>query len=227
MLNGANSGGAFEQFVASGGEEAALRDGAAPVAGAPHALQRDGDRARRSDLANKVDGADVDAELQRSRGDQQRGFRRSSACARRPGVTSARGCRDGTPPGLRPAAPPGDGEALGQTTRIDEDQRRAMLQRQRGDAVVDLVPHFVAGDGPIRMAGTSTARSSCAGGQFDDGRIRPSRCRSESARPFIGFCVAERPMRVVGVMRQRSGARARSPGARRACRRRRRESRRR
>ena len=31
-------------------------------------------------------------------------------------------------------------------TRVDEDQRRAMLARKLRDAVVDLVPHLVGGD---------------------------------------------------------------------------------
>ncbi len=44
-------------------------------------------------------------------------------------------------------------DALGQPARVDEDQRGAMLADQLGDAVVDLVPHLVAGDRrPVRRA---------------------------------------------------------------------------
>ncbi len=39
------------------------------------------------------------------------------------------------------------GEALGETAGVDEDQRRAVLHGQFGEAVVDLAPHFIAGDG--------------------------------------------------------------------------------
>ena len=71
LANGANRGGAFQQVVARGGEEAAFGDGSAPVTGAADALQRDGDGARRVDLADQVDGADVDAEFERRGRDQQ------------------------------------------------------------------------------------------------------------------------------------------------------------
>ena len=46
---------AFEQFVARRREDAALRNRAAPVAGAADALQRHGDRAWRTDLADQID----------------------------------------------------------------------------------------------------------------------------------------------------------------------------
>ena len=69
--NGANQRGALDQFVARGGEEAALRLRADPVARAADALQRDRDRARRADLADQIDGSDVDAELERSRRDHR------------------------------------------------------------------------------------------------------------------------------------------------------------
>ena len=71
LANGANRGGAFQQFVARGGEEAAFGDSATPVTGAAHALQCDRDGARRVDLADQIDGADVDAELERRGRDQQ------------------------------------------------------------------------------------------------------------------------------------------------------------
>ncbi len=64
LANGANRGRAFQQVVARGGEQAAFGDGSAPVTGAAHALQRDRDGARRVDLADQVDGADVDAEFE-------------------------------------------------------------------------------------------------------------------------------------------------------------------
>ena len=42
VTNGAHERGAFEQFIARGGEKAAFGNGAAPVAGASDALQRNG-----------------------------------------------------------------------------------------------------------------------------------------------------------------------------------------
>ena len=47
-----HQGGAFEQLIASGREQATLRQSADPVTRATDPLQSDGDRARRSDLAN-------------------------------------------------------------------------------------------------------------------------------------------------------------------------------
>ena len=61
---------ALDQVVARGGEEASLGNRAAPVAGAADALQGDGNRARRTDLAHQIDGADVDAEFERRGRDQ-------------------------------------------------------------------------------------------------------------------------------------------------------------
>ena len=61
---------AFDQVVARQREQPALRHAADRVAGAADALQEAGDRARRAELADQVDVADVDAELQRRGGHQ-------------------------------------------------------------------------------------------------------------------------------------------------------------
>ena len=66
----AEEGGLLEEVVAGGGEEAAFGDGSAPVAGAADALHGDGDGAGGGDLADEVDGADVDAEFERGGGDE-------------------------------------------------------------------------------------------------------------------------------------------------------------
>src|SRR5215471_17834824 len=36
-------------------------------------------------------------------------------------------------------------QSFGQPSRVDEDERRAMFQRQRGESIVDLAPHLIAG----------------------------------------------------------------------------------
>ena len=59
------------KVVARGGEDAALRYGSAPVTGAADALQSHGNRARRVDLADKIDGANVDTKFERGGRDQQ------------------------------------------------------------------------------------------------------------------------------------------------------------
>ena len=66
----ADEGGALDELVTGGGEEAAVRAEAEGVAGAADALQEGGDAAGRADLADEVDGADVDAELEGGGGDE-------------------------------------------------------------------------------------------------------------------------------------------------------------
>src|SRR5579864_608378 len=44
-------------------------------------------------------------------------------------------------------------DALGQTPRVDKDERRTMLRGQRGDAIVDFAPHFVGSDGTKLASG--------------------------------------------------------------------------
>ena len=62
---------AFDELVARQREEAPLGRPADGVAGAADALQEGRDRARRAELADEIDLADVDAELQRGGGDQR------------------------------------------------------------------------------------------------------------------------------------------------------------
>ena len=50
--------------------------GAAPVAGAADALQRDGNRARRADLADQIDVADIDSQFERRRRHERAQFAR-------------------------------------------------------------------------------------------------------------------------------------------------------
>ena len=63
-------GGLFKKIVAGGGEEAALGDGATPVPGAADALHGNADVAGGRYLADEVDVADVDAELERGGSDE-------------------------------------------------------------------------------------------------------------------------------------------------------------
>ena len=62
----------LEQVGAVLGEDAPARDGSELVAGPPDPLQAARDRLRRLDLHDEVDGAHVDAELERRRGDEAR-----------------------------------------------------------------------------------------------------------------------------------------------------------
>ncbi len=71
LPDGADQRRAFEQLIARGGENAALGHRAAPVTRAPDALQGHRNRARRADLADQIDAADIDAQLERGGGHQR------------------------------------------------------------------------------------------------------------------------------------------------------------
>ena len=62
---------ALDELVARQRKQPALGRAVDRVAGAADALQEAGDRARRAELADEVDVADVDAELERGGGDQR------------------------------------------------------------------------------------------------------------------------------------------------------------
>src|SRR5207248_4778737 len=68
----ARDDGRLEQVGPELRKDAALRDRAQLVARAPDALQPAGDRLRRLDLYDEVDGAHVDAELEARRRDEAR-----------------------------------------------------------------------------------------------------------------------------------------------------------
>ena len=61
---GPHQGGTFEQLVTARREEAAVRSQPQRVAGAADPLQEGGDAARRADLADEIDRADIDAQLE-------------------------------------------------------------------------------------------------------------------------------------------------------------------
>ncbi len=131
---------AFDQFVARQREQPALGRAVDRVPGAPDPLQKARDRARRAELADQIDIADIDAELQ-GRGRHQR-FQRAmlqpllgveplllgKAAVMRGHLIGAEPLRQ------LPRHP------LGQPAGVDEDQRGAVRLDQLGQAVVDLLP---------------------------------------------------------------------------------------
>ena len=65
LVHGAGDGGAGDQVGAVLGEDDAFADRADVMAGAADALHAAGDRGRRFDLDDEIDGAHVDAEFER------------------------------------------------------------------------------------------------------------------------------------------------------------------
>ncbi len=145
--HGADQGGALDELVAAGGEEAALRLEAEGVTGAADALQEGRDAARRADLADEVDAADVDAELQGGGADQRLELALLEA------LLDAQ-----TPVAGEAAVVAGDrvlaetlaqvvGDAFGEAARVDEDEGRAVGADQPGETLVDVGPLLASGDG--------------------------------------------------------------------------------
>ena len=138
---------ALDQIVAGLGEQPALWRADHRVAGAADALQQRRDAPRRSELADQVDVPDVDAELERRRRDDglhvavlepalrvEPAFLRQAAMMRGD-VLVAQPVRE-TPR-----------DALGHLARVDEDERGAVLENQRRQPVVVLLPHLARHDG--------------------------------------------------------------------------------
>ena len=113
------------------------------MAGTADALQEGRDRARRTDLADEIDVADVDAELER--GGRHQGLE----------FAALEPLLGGEPQLLGHAAVMGgDGlfaepvgqlarDAFGHAPRVDEHQRRAVLRDELGQAGVDFPPHVL------------------------------------------------------------------------------------
>ena len=134
---------ALDQIVAREGEQASLRRAGHRVAGAPEPLKQRRNPVRRADLADEIDRADVDAELERRRRDE-----RFESTALQP--------RLGVEPSLLRQAPvmSGDGvlaqpiaevprRALRHAPRVDEHERGAMTADQGGQPIVVLLPDLV------------------------------------------------------------------------------------
>ena len=146
--HGANRRRALHELVAGERIEDALGYGAEPVAGAAHPLQQGRDQPRRPDVAHQVDVADIDAELERSRGDNDRDVAALQALlgqqARLPGQAAVVGGH------LALAQPLAQlmGNAFDEAAGVDEDDRRPMGLHLGNDPLVDLVPQLVGRDRP-------------------------------------------------------------------------------
>ena len=169
-----------------------LRHRAHPVPGAADALQRHGNRARRSDLADQVHRADVDAQLERSRRHHRAQL---AALQARFGVEAQPPREAAVVRQHRLAQPLGQvmRHALGQPPRVDEHQRGAMRGDQLRQPVVDLLPHLVAGHRAQFVARHFHRQIHLAAvADLHDLRARRS---ENSATSSIGFTVADSPMR--------------------------------
>ena len=100
---------ALDQLVARQREQAALGRAVDRMPERPTRCRKAGDRARRAELADQIDLADVDAELQRGGRHQRLQLRRASAAVRRRAAAPWRGCRGARSPDRRSGAPTAGG----------------------------------------------------------------------------------------------------------------------
>ena len=144
---------AFDELVAGEREEAPLGQAIDRMPGTPDPLQETRDRMRRTELANQVDLADIDAEFERGGRHQrlQRAalealfgvqplFLGETAVMRRHLIF--------TEPLRKLACRP-----LGHATRVHEDQRGTMRCDQLGQSVIDLLPDVARHHGFERRGG--------------------------------------------------------------------------
>ena len=92
-------------------------------------------------------------------------------------------------------------QALGETAGVYENEGGAVLSGQCGDAVVNFVPHFVGRNWAKLAGGNFDAQIQLAtmADLYDD-RIGACCSAEEILRQVrMGFCVAERPIRVRGL----------------------------
>ena len=133
---------ALDELVSGQGKDAPLGDGADLVSRAPDPLQERRDGARRSHLADEVHLADVDAELQRRRGDQ--GLQLAALQA----LLGLQPMGTGQTPVMRRYRVVAEvlaevgGEPLREASRVHEDQGRAVRFDERHEADVELGPHL-------------------------------------------------------------------------------------
>ena len=146
-----DQGRAFDQFIARCREKPALRHGADPVAGTSHALKRHCNGARRSDLANKIHVAYVDAQFQR------RGRNHHTCLARLqpffggeanlPRKASMMGSDGLCSQRFLEAILKMMRNALDKPARVDENKCRPVFVDKRGEPVIHVVPDGVRGNG--------------------------------------------------------------------------------
>ncbi len=140
LVHGAGDGGAGDEVGAVLGEDDAVRGSADLVAGAADALHAAGDRGRRFDLDDEVDGAHVDAELERGGGDEGADLAGLEQLLDLGALGGGERAVVGAGDGLAGEIVEGAGEALGDAAGVDEDEGRGALADELEQARVDGLP---------------------------------------------------------------------------------------
>ena len=142
-IGAVNKRGALDEIVAREREKAPFGRASNRVAGASDALEKARDRVGRANLADEINVANVDAELEGSRRDQRlqrAAFQASFGIEPLLLAETAMVCGHVVLPyAIGNLAR----NTLGHASGIDEDERRAMGSDERGQPIVDFGPHLV------------------------------------------------------------------------------------
>ena len=192
--------------------------------GAADPLQKGRDRARRAELADEVDVADVDAEFERGGGDHRFQVAALQPLLGREAPLLGHAAVMG---GDRVLAEPVGKlarDSLAHAASVDEDEGRPVLADERGEPLVDLAPDFV-GHHRFERRVRRLDRRDRAGADGRNRRSqpqppdRPSRWRRSGGSPPRGSGSGWPRVRCAedGRRRGRTGVRAKARDARRAC----------
>ena len=130
----------FDQLVAARGKQPALRHAADRVVGATDPLQKHRDGARRAQLADELNVADVDSQLERSGGDHRLELARLEALLRVEALLLREAAVVRRDVFLTDALGEVARDALHHPSRIGKDERRVVLRDERGKLIVDGGP---------------------------------------------------------------------------------------
>ena len=190
--NGAQKRRALDEIVARGREQPSFGGAGDRVARPADALQHGGDAVRRSDLADEVDVADVDAELERCGRDQrlerpvlQTRFGVEPLLLRQAAVVRRHRVR-----AKAVAQMPRD--AFGHPARVDEHERRAVRADQLGQPLVVLLPDLVRHDGFERRLRQLQAEVHFSTVAFVDDRDLAGRCADEKSCDLVDRLLCRR-----------------------------------
>ena len=121
-VHGARDGGAGDEIAAVFGEDDGGAGAADVVAGAADALHAAGDGGRRFDLHDEIDGAHVDAEFERGRGDEAAQRAHLEAVFDFLALVGGDAAVVGAHQGVAGEFVDGAGDALGEAAAVDEDE---------------------------------------------------------------------------------------------------------
>src|ERR1700739_1213242 len=110
---------------------------------APNAVKPKENRPRRSNLASKIDAADIDSKFQRSRRDQSADFSRFQFALRAESQLSRKATVMGRNSVASQSFRKMVRDTLGQPAGVYKNERRRMLVSEQRQPSVNFPPHFV------------------------------------------------------------------------------------